>query len=91
MGKFRDGMPVTAEAVTLIFATIDRVKMILDGLEERQQEPHGNDADLIDWIVTSLILSKIRSRISFAIAPTTASRFPRSVVPQLSRARGPFG
>ena len=33
MGKFRDGMPVTGEAVTLILATIDRIKAILDELE----------------------------------------------------------
>ena len=30
MGKFRDGMPVTTEAVTLILSTIDRIKTILD-------------------------------------------------------------
>ena len=47
MGKFRDGMPVTAEAVTLILATIDRIKTILDGIEALQQEPPGNDGDLI--------------------------------------------
>jgi len=29
MGKFRDGMPVTAEAVTLILSSIDRIKEIL--------------------------------------------------------------
>ncbi|MGC2782106.1 MAG: Hpt domain-containing protein, partial [Bradyrhizobium sp.] len=48
MGKFRDGMPATGEAVTLILSTIDRIKSILDGLEEHQQEPAGEDRDLID-------------------------------------------
>src|SRR3990172_4917073 len=43
MGKFRDGMPVTAEAASLILSTIDRIKTILDGLEQRQQEPEGSD------------------------------------------------
>ena len=38
MGKFRDGMPVTGEAVTLILVTIDRIKEILDALE---QQPAG--------------------------------------------------
>ncbi|MCA1402910.1 Hpt domain-containing protein, partial [Bradyrhizobium sp. BRP56] len=33
MGKFRDGMPVKAEAVTLILSSIDRIKEILGGLE----------------------------------------------------------
>src|ERR1700732_3534360 len=47
MGKFRDGMPITGEAVTLILATIDRVKIILDSLENLQREPSGDDADLI--------------------------------------------
>src|ERR1700745_1980204 len=48
MGKFRDGMPVTAESVTLILGSIDRIKEILSGLESTQTEPEGNDADLID-------------------------------------------
>src|SRR6201991_144550 len=48
MGKFRDGMPVTAEAVTLILSTIDRIKLILDAIEKSEQEPEGGDADLID-------------------------------------------
>ena len=48
MGKFRDGMPVTAEAVTVILSTIDRIKIILDQLEAQQKEPDGGDADLID-------------------------------------------
>ncbi len=48
MGKFRDGMPVTAEAVTLILSTIDRIKSILDTIEKSEQEPKGGDGDLID-------------------------------------------
>jgi len=48
MGKFRDGMPVTGDAVTLILSTIDRIKQILEELEAQQQEPAGQDRDLID-------------------------------------------
>jgi len=47
MGKFRDGMPVTTGAVTLIFSSIDRIKEILAGLEATQTEPEGSDEDLI--------------------------------------------
>jgi two-component system chemotaxis sensor kinase CheA len=47
MGKFRDGMPVTAEAVTLILSSIDRIKEILGGLESTEAEPDGSDQDLI--------------------------------------------
>src|SRR3954468_17250257 len=48
MGKFRDGMPVTAVAVSLILASIDRIKEILSGLEATEAEPEGTDEDLID-------------------------------------------
>src|SRR6478752_3815455 len=47
MGKLRDGAPVTGEQVTLILATIDRVKMLLDQLERNEAEPAGDDCDLI--------------------------------------------
>src|ERR1700674_5328327 len=47
MGKFRDGMPVTGNAVTLILSTIDRIKQILDELEQNEQEAEGKDEDLI--------------------------------------------
>ncbi|WP_244068663.1 chemotaxis protein CheA, partial [Bradyrhizobium sp. Ce-3] len=50
MGKFRDGMPVKAEAVTLILSSIDRIKEILGGLEATEAEPEGNDRDLIDQL-----------------------------------------
>ena len=48
MGKFRDGMPVTAEAVSLILATIDRIKAILEAIEASEREPEGDDVDLIE-------------------------------------------
>ena len=47
MGKFRDGQKATSEAVTLILATIDRIKQILESLEREQREPAGADDDLI--------------------------------------------
>src|SRR5438552_3204089 len=62
MGKFRDGMPVTAEAVSLILASIDRIKEILGGLEATEAEPEGSDQDLIDPLVEM-------SMQSFAEAP----------------------
>lgn len=48
MGKFRDGMPVTTPAVSLILATLDRIKDILAELEKHAVEPAGSDQDLID-------------------------------------------
>ncbi len=50
MGKFRDGMPVTAEAVTLVLSTIDRIKAILEAIEAEESEPAGDDVDLIEQL-----------------------------------------
>src|SRR5665213_3200188 len=47
MGKFRDGVPATNEAITLVLHTIDRIKQILESLEREQREPEGDDKDLI--------------------------------------------
>src|SRR6185503_3166192 len=47
MGKFRDGAQVTGPAISLILSTIDRIKQLLDQLERNQQEPDGEDRDLI--------------------------------------------
>src|SRR3984893_5897292 len=52
VGKFRDGMPVTGQAVSLILATIDRLKEILGQLEATEAEPDGSDQDLIDELHT---------------------------------------
>ena len=48
MGKFRDGVPVTQDAVSLILQTIDRIKEVLTELEANNgEEPEGQDGDLI--------------------------------------------
>ena len=48
LGKFRDGeLNVTPQAVTLILAAIDRIKMILTHLEQHEAEPEGSDEELI--------------------------------------------
>jgi two-component system chemotaxis sensor kinase CheA len=48
MGKFRDGAPVTQEAVSLILTSIDQIKDILGDLEAAEgEEPEGDDSELI--------------------------------------------
>lgn len=48
MGKFRDGAPVTQDAVSIILTSIDRIKDILGELEAAEgEEPQGDDSDLI--------------------------------------------
>ncbi len=47
MSQFREGAPVTTEAVSIILATIDQIKVILKALEDSEQEPEGSDEALI--------------------------------------------
>lgn len=56
LGQFRDGtIVVTQNSVTVILESLDRIKEILAGLEEMEEEPEGNDSPLIarlDAIIT---------------------------------------
>ncbi len=61
MGKFRDGMPVTGDAVTLILTTIDRLKDVLNGLEQTETEPEGDDKDLIGELERMAIAGTVPS------------------------------
>jgi two-component system, chemotaxis family, sensor kinase CheA len=48
MGKFRDGAPVTQDAVSLILISIDQIKEILNELEANEgEEPQGDDSEII--------------------------------------------
>jgi two-component system, chemotaxis family, sensor kinase CheA len=71
MGKFRDGMPVKAEAVTLILSSIDRIKEILGGLEATEAEPEGNDRDLIDQL-EAMVERGMAAMAAAAAAPEAA-------------------
>ena len=74
MGKFRDGVPATNEAVTLILSTIDRIKQILESLEREQREPDGADQDLISDL----------ERMVERVAPSAAPAAPRPTVGTLA-------
>ncbi|MCK1740216.1 Hpt domain-containing protein, partial [Bradyrhizobium sp. 139] len=67
MSKFRDGMPVTGQAVTVILSSIDRIKEILAGLEATEAEPEGTDRDLID---------KLEAMVEQGMAVMSASAQP---------------
>ncbi len=48
LGKVRDGeLVVTADAVSLILQSLDRIKSLLSVLEQTEAEPAGDDSDLI--------------------------------------------
>jgi two-component system chemotaxis sensor kinase CheA len=70
MGNFRGGMPVTTDAVTLILATIDRIKALLNALERNEVEAVGDDGDLI----AQLKLMAVQTDASVAAAFTHAAQ-----------------
>src|SRR5438552_7602852 len=77
MGNFRDGLPVTAEAVTLILATIDRIKVLLDELERREVEQAGDDSDLIaelDRMAAVVVAAKSSPGTVGSIVPQVLER-----------------
>src|SRR5689334_1302056 len=73
MGKFRDGMPVTGEAVTVILSTIDRIKNILDDLEKQQAEPTGADTDLIGELERMVLEAPPPAAVAVPAAATQAT------------------
>jgi two-component system chemotaxis sensor kinase CheA len=77
MGKFRDGVPATNEAVTLILTTIDRIKQILESLEREQREPDGSDGDLITD------LERMVERITPAAKPAPPQYAVGTLTPQV--------
>ena len=77
MSKFRDGMPVTGEAVTLVLFTIDRIKEILAELEAHQREPEGADTDLIRQLE-----QMVRKVSAPAAASAPAAQTVGTLVPQ---------
>src|SRR5881409_1687615 len=81
MGKFRDGMAVTGEAVTLILSSIDRIKEILHGLELAQTEPEGGDADLIEAL--HAMAARGMAEMSASAASPIASAAPAA--PQIEQ------
>jgi two-component system, chemotaxis family, sensor kinase CheA len=84
MGKFRDGAPASRDAVTLILATIDRIKAILDCLENEEREPEGGDTDLISN------LERMVEQVGSAGSPAQPDRTVGTLAPQvLERALRP--
>lgn len=70
LGQFRDGsVAVTEEAVSLTLKSIDRLTVILFGLEKSGAEPEGDDRDLIN----ALKAVGSRSHVPHAAEPPTAS------------------
>ncbi|WP_035646321.1 Hpt domain-containing protein, partial [Bradyrhizobium sp. ORS 285] len=80
MGKFRDGMPVTGEAVTLILTTIDRIKDLLAQLEANESEPEGEDRDLISEL-EAMVERGMAAMAAGEAAPPLAPAAPAAAAP----------
>lgn len=73
MGKYRDGATPTSEGVSLILQTIDRLKEILELLEQEGSEPEGVDSDLISLLdAMSLHVMNVMNGVEDAAAPEAA-------------------
>jgi len=80
MDKFREGRPVTTEAVGLVLNTIDRIKGLMAELEESEgREPEGSDADLIGQL-----------EVLAATEPAAAAPVPVAVPAVAVAAKPPF-
>ncbi|MET4716362.1 two-component system chemotaxis sensor kinase CheA [Bradyrhizobium japonicum] len=84
MGKFRDGMPVTGQAVTVILSSIDRIKEILAGLEATEAEPEGTDRDLIDKLEAMVEHGMAAMSGSAQPMPAAGSAAPVAEAPPLA-------
>ena len=73
MDKFREGRPVTSEAVGLVLSTIDRIKGLMAELEAAEgREPEGSDEDLIHQ------LEAMAEMAAVAVAPPPPPPPPRA-------------
>jgi two-component system, chemotaxis family, sensor kinase CheA len=72
ISRFRDGVPVTRDAVSLILETIDRIKVIIAAIEQTALEPAGHDADLIERLEQMALLGDKPGPAELEAAPDTA-------------------
>ena len=96
LGKFRDGaLPVTPAAVTLVLASIDRIKSLLAHLAAEQVEPVGDDRDLIAQLERASEGKLDSVAAAPAPAPVVAAAPPPPVVvaeptPEPAEGQGPW-
>lgn len=83
LGKFRDGTLVAdSAAVTLVLQSLDRIKLVLAGLEETGNEPAGDDSALIAEL-EALAMGE-------AAAPAPAPEPEPEPEPVIAEADGPY-
>jgi two-component system chemotaxis sensor kinase CheA len=87
IGRIRDGATPTPDAVTVILAAIDRIKIVLAELERTAQEPDGDDSDLVQALELQTAAAGVAKKQAPGPAPKTKSQKPEGAErPNLSRA-----
>lgn len=94
LGKFRDGeLEITADAVTLILASLDRIKEIMAGLEATEAEPDGDDSELTGqldaWAETGTVSGLVLSAPKETPVEVVAEPLDDGLDPSLGRALKP--
>lgn len=89
MGKFRDGKPVTSEAVSVVLTSIDRIKAILAELEQLEQEPEGEDREIIATLERMSALADAAKAKTQMEAPAAEEAAPAAAAQSLERALRP--
>ena len=77
LGRIRDGeLEVTAGAVSLVLESLDQIKLILNGLEQTEAEPEGDDSDLISRLNHLAETGKVPGEDAEAVAEPVAAAEP---------------
>lgn len=74
MSRYRDGAPVSSAGVTVVLASLERLKQILAVLARDNAEPEGNDDDLIHAL-TALAESDVGS-VNVDVGPNESPPSP---------------
>jgi two-component system chemotaxis sensor kinase CheA len=81
LGKIRDGeLVASAAAVTAILEAVDRIKMIVAGVESTGSEPTGDDSALID-VLTRIAAGEVAAATPAPAAPAAAPAAAEPAVP----------
>src|ERR1700761_3585697 len=89
LGRIRDGqLPVAPVAISLILRSLDRIKTLLGALEATEQEPEGDDKDLIEEL-NALAEGRLDASAPVAAAPVVEAAPAPVVAPVVAEVPAP--
>jgi two-component system chemotaxis sensor kinase CheA len=89
MGRIRDGAAPTPDAVTVILAAIDRIKIVLSELERTAREPDGDDSDLVQALELQTAAADLPKRHVHAPEPAQEAAAKSKAAPTSRAAQEP--